>query len=307
MPNYDLIAFDLDGTIFDGPNKFMRPRVEQIMVAAHNAGVKTAVASGRPVQMLGDDIASKPWIDAYITVNGACTVRASDEKILDQHVMTGWQALVIVECIERAAGGEVKRANLLEADAASHDVALCDLDVKRVAVARRGDGAHHHEARERVVEEAVRDHEGGAALLGLVPHRRVESHLDEVSLLIAHETASDPTSGPPHSVPTLVPSQSAANSSMLILRVRAYRRPERSNLRTSVARSGSTSMLAWSPSEMPSSSQTSAGTLTALLFPHLQRVVSIAHLRCISTYIHHTHSASLLPSRVGGPGAPRAA
>ena len=107
MLNYDLIAFDLDGTIFDGPNKFMRPRVEQIMVAAHNAGVKTAVASGRPVQMLGVDIASKPWIDAYITVNGACTVRASDEKILDQHVMTGWQALVIVECIERAAGGEV--------------------------------------------------------------------------------------------------------------------------------------------------------------------------------------------------------
>ena len=107
MPRYDLIAFDLDGTIFNGPQKFMRPRVEKIMRAAHDAGVITSVASGRPVQMLGEDIASKSWIDCYITVNGACTLRAATGEVLDEHLMSGWEALVIVDCVQSTVPGPV--------------------------------------------------------------------------------------------------------------------------------------------------------------------------------------------------------
>lgn len=70
--NYDLIAFDLDGTVFDSPtNQVLSERVVRALRAAHEAGAVIAVASGRPTWMLGDELPGAPWLDWAITCNGA--------------------------------------------------------------------------------------------------------------------------------------------------------------------------------------------------------------------------------------------
>ncbi len=68
---FDLIAFDLDGTVFGTPtNQVISPRVCAAFQAAHDAGVQVAVASGRPTWMLGEQIPAAPWMDWAITCNG---------------------------------------------------------------------------------------------------------------------------------------------------------------------------------------------------------------------------------------------
>lgn len=72
MAAFDLIAFDLDGTVFGIPFKQeITQRVYQAFQDAHSRGVTIAVATGRPVAMLGDQLKSAPWLDWGITVNGA--------------------------------------------------------------------------------------------------------------------------------------------------------------------------------------------------------------------------------------------
>lgn len=70
--NYDLIAFDLDGTVFGTPtNQVVSPRVCAAFEAAHAAGVTIAVASGRPAWMLGEHLPATPWLDWAICCNGS--------------------------------------------------------------------------------------------------------------------------------------------------------------------------------------------------------------------------------------------
>ena len=72
MAAFDLIAFDLDGTVFGIPFKQeVSQRVHQAFQDAHDRGVTIAVATGRPVAMLGDQLRNAPWLDWGITVNGA--------------------------------------------------------------------------------------------------------------------------------------------------------------------------------------------------------------------------------------------
>lgn len=72
MAAFDLIAFDLDGTVFGIPFKQeIAQRVYRAFQAAHDRGITIAVATGRPVAMLGDQLKSAPWLDWGITVNGA--------------------------------------------------------------------------------------------------------------------------------------------------------------------------------------------------------------------------------------------
>lgn len=78
---FDLIAFDLDGTVFASPNnQLVSPRVYAAFQAAHDSGALVAVASGRPLWMIGEQIPEAPWLDYAITCNGARVVgtRRSD-------------------------------------------------------------------------------------------------------------------------------------------------------------------------------------------------------------------------------------
>lgn len=72
MRDFDLIVFDLDGTVFATPRKQrVTPRVERAFKAAHDAGVAIAVGSGRPFWMLGPQLPGAPWLDWAITASGA--------------------------------------------------------------------------------------------------------------------------------------------------------------------------------------------------------------------------------------------
>ena len=71
-PPVELIAFDLDGTVFGRPTvQAASPRLESAFKAAHEAGVVLAAATGRPSWMIGDQLGSAPWLDWAIAVNGA--------------------------------------------------------------------------------------------------------------------------------------------------------------------------------------------------------------------------------------------
>ena len=71
-PPVELIAFDLDGTVFGRPTvQAASPRLERAFKAAHETGVVLAAATGRPSWMIGDQLVSAPWLDWAIAVNGA--------------------------------------------------------------------------------------------------------------------------------------------------------------------------------------------------------------------------------------------
>lgn len=77
MALYDLIAFDLDGTVFESPmNQRITKRVEAAMQAAHDKGTVIAANTGRPLWMLGEQLLSEPWLDFAI-----CTCGSSIEPV----------------------------------------------------------------------------------------------------------------------------------------------------------------------------------------------------------------------------------
>ena len=75
MRSFDLIAFDLDGTVYPSPmEQEPSPRVTRAFEAAHAAGVTIAVASGRPAWMIGRQLERAPWLDWRILANGSCVM-----------------------------------------------------------------------------------------------------------------------------------------------------------------------------------------------------------------------------------------
>lgn len=75
MRSFDLIAFDLDGTVFGIPfRQEVSARVRRTFERAHEAGAVVAVATGRPNWMLGDQLPRAPWLDWRITANGSRVV-----------------------------------------------------------------------------------------------------------------------------------------------------------------------------------------------------------------------------------------
>ena len=109
MANFDLIAFDLDGTVFAEPhNEDIRPRVVRAFEAAHRAGVRISVASGRPVNMLGQTLMSAPWVDWLITVNGASVSSARDGAMVKARMMPRDQVREIVSVVRSIGDGAGK-------------------------------------------------------------------------------------------------------------------------------------------------------------------------------------------------------
>ncbi len=109
---FDLIAFDLDGTVFPSPtNQLVSPRVCAAFQAAHDAGTAIAVASGRPTWMLGEQIPNAPWIDWAITCNGS---RVSSLKGSDLEISCGFErdlAEKVLEAIDRLGGSSSIHTN----------------------------------------------------------------------------------------------------------------------------------------------------------------------------------------------------
>ena len=67
-----LVAFDLDGTVFPNPLvEAVSDRLAADLAAAHDQGVVTCIASGRPTWMMGDQLPHAPWMDWALSLNGS--------------------------------------------------------------------------------------------------------------------------------------------------------------------------------------------------------------------------------------------
>ncbi len=136
MPKFDLIAFDLDGTVYVDHAKYIRPRVIRAFEAAHEAGVMLSVASGRPVGMLGASLVDAPWLDWNITVNGACVSSARDGRVLSARMMPVSQVRAVVEAV-RSLGGTAGRGGW---SLFAPNISGFDRELNREKFASRGTG-----------------------------------------------------------------------------------------------------------------------------------------------------------------------
>ncbi len=76
MRDFDLIAFDLDGTVYGNPaTQILSDRVKDAFAAAHDAGVVIAVSTGRASWMLGPELPKMDWLDYGVVSNGGMVVR----------------------------------------------------------------------------------------------------------------------------------------------------------------------------------------------------------------------------------------
>lgn len=87
-----LIATDLDGTLMSGDHMTITPYTIDTLRRAHNAGVKIAVATGRPLSLIDNVTNQVPFIDYVIYSNGACVYDRNENKIICSHLIPNAQA-----------------------------------------------------------------------------------------------------------------------------------------------------------------------------------------------------------------------
>lgn len=77
-----LIASDLDGTLMSADHLTITEYTLSTLKAAHDKGVKIAIATGRPLALIGDVTAQIPFADYVIYANGACIFDRQQEKTI---------------------------------------------------------------------------------------------------------------------------------------------------------------------------------------------------------------------------------
>ena len=82
-----IIAMDLDGTLFSPDHKTVAEENKKALRAAHKAGIKLAVATGRTYSTIGDICEQVPEIDYIIFSNGAGVYDRKSGRIVYHNVM----------------------------------------------------------------------------------------------------------------------------------------------------------------------------------------------------------------------------
>lgn len=98
-----LIATDLDGTFFNDDHITVPRRNIDAFRHAHEIGVKTAVATGRPLSLTDDILEMLPFIDYLITSNGAVTYDLKNNCVVSALLMNRAQTLKIFEILNSYA------------------------------------------------------------------------------------------------------------------------------------------------------------------------------------------------------------
>ncbi len=75
-----LIATDLDGTLMSPDHLTVSPRTVKALKAAHEKGVKIAIATGRPMCIIGSVVEQVNFVDYIIFSNGACVFDRKKDK-----------------------------------------------------------------------------------------------------------------------------------------------------------------------------------------------------------------------------------
>ena len=82
-----LIAMDLDGTLMAPDHITVTEKTKQALEKAHNMGIKTVIATGRTLSIIGDVLKQVPFIDYVIYSNGAVVYdRCKGENIYTNYM-----------------------------------------------------------------------------------------------------------------------------------------------------------------------------------------------------------------------------
>ena len=95
LPKVKLIACDLDGTLLHS-DRTLSERTRAALGLAREAGVATAVATGRP-RYIAEDVARDCNVEFAVYMNGTQTVRVDDHLILRDHLLSPGHAYTGIE------------------------------------------------------------------------------------------------------------------------------------------------------------------------------------------------------------------
>lgn len=84
-----LIATDLDGTLMSPDHLTITERTVNTLKTAHDKGIKIAIATGRPMCIIGDVVNQIPFVDYIIYSNGACVFDRNSNKVIHSSLIDG--------------------------------------------------------------------------------------------------------------------------------------------------------------------------------------------------------------------------
>lgn len=82
-----LITTDLDGTLMSPDHLTVTDRTITALKNAHNKGIKIAIATGRPMSIIGNVIDQIPFVDYVIQSNGACVYDRNENKNIYENLI----------------------------------------------------------------------------------------------------------------------------------------------------------------------------------------------------------------------------
>lgn len=92
-----LIATDLDGTLMSSDHITITERTVNALRQAHDNGVKIAIATGRPMCIIGSVIKQVPFVDYIIYSNGAGVLDRHTDKIIYESLIPGKDACELID------------------------------------------------------------------------------------------------------------------------------------------------------------------------------------------------------------------
>ncbi|MBR5110938.1 MAG: HAD family phosphatase [Clostridia bacterium] len=100
MPRYDMLFFDLDGTLLSSDHRTVSPRNQEALRAARAAGIRLAIATGRCLGMIPRE-ALELELDFAVTSNGAAVYDLKRDQQIFHYPFQANAAAKACEVIER--------------------------------------------------------------------------------------------------------------------------------------------------------------------------------------------------------------
>ena len=100
MANYDILFFDLDGTLLLPDHATVSPRTLAALTAAQKAGVRLSFATGRCLGLI-EGVARQQPFDYAVTSNGAAIYDLKENKQLFHHPFSPEEARLACQIIDR--------------------------------------------------------------------------------------------------------------------------------------------------------------------------------------------------------------
>lgn len=96
-----LIACDLDGTLMAPDHLTVTPRTYNALYAAHQKGIKTAIATGRTLGFTVGAVEQIPFVDYIIYSNGACVFDNTAKKDIYRNCISAENTAEILSLLEQ--------------------------------------------------------------------------------------------------------------------------------------------------------------------------------------------------------------